>query len=89
MRMSKSFVKTLREAPKEETATNGALLTRAGYIRKEMAGIYASYYLDTASGPMVVLAQGTVFALAYLFSPRQGVVGRAVGARTRRRAAAA
>ena len=40
MRMSKSFVKTLREAPKEETAKNGALLTRAGYIHKEMAGIY-------------------------------------------------
>ena len=38
--MSKSFVKTLREAPKEETATNGALLTRAGYIHKEMAGVY-------------------------------------------------
>ena len=54
-----------------------------------VAGIYASYYLDTATGPMVVLAQGTVFALAYLFSPRQGVVGRAVGARKRRRAAAA
>ncbi len=38
--MSKSFVKTLRNAPKEETATNGALLTRAGYIHKEMAGVY-------------------------------------------------
>ncbi|WP_433123797.1 metal ABC transporter permease [Arthrobacter koreensis] len=54
-----------------------------------VAGIYVSYYLDTATGPMVVLAQGTVFALAYLFSPRQGVVGRAVGARKRRLAAAA
>ena len=38
--MSKSFVKTLREAPKDETAQNGILLTRAGYIHKEMAGIY-------------------------------------------------
>lgn len=38
--MSKSFVKTLRNAPKEETATNGALLTRAGFIHKEMAGVY-------------------------------------------------
>lgn len=38
--MSKSFVKTLREAPKEETAKNGALLTRAGFIHKEMAGVY-------------------------------------------------
>ncbi|MBR3248771.1 prolyl-tRNA synthetase [Candidatus Saccharibacteria bacterium] len=40
MRLSKTFVKTLREAPKDETAANGALLTRAGYIHKEMAGVY-------------------------------------------------
>lgn len=40
MRLSKTFVKTLREAPKDETAINGALLTRAGYIHKEIAGVY-------------------------------------------------
>ena len=40
MRLSTTFVKTLREAPKEETAKNGALLVRAGYIHKEMAGVY-------------------------------------------------
>ena len=40
MRLSKTFIKTLREAPKDETAQNGALLTRAGYIHKEMAGVY-------------------------------------------------
>ena len=40
MRLSKTFIKTLRTAPKDETATNGALLTRAGYIHKEMAGVY-------------------------------------------------
>ncbi len=40
MKLSKTFVKTLREAPKDETAVNGALLTRAGYIHKEMAGAY-------------------------------------------------
>lgn len=40
MRLSKTFIKTLREAPKDETAKNGALLTRAGYIYKEMAGVY-------------------------------------------------
>lgn len=40
MRLSKTFIKTLREAPKDETAKNGALLTRAGYIHKEMAGVY-------------------------------------------------
>ncbi|MBO4813171.1 prolyl-tRNA synthetase [Candidatus Saccharibacteria bacterium] len=40
MRLSKTFIKTLREAPKDEVAKNGALLTRAGYINKEMAGVY-------------------------------------------------
>ena len=40
MRMTKTFIKTLREAPKDETAKNGAFLIRAGYIHKEMAGVY-------------------------------------------------
>lgn len=40
MRFSKTFIKTLRAAPKDETAKNGALLVRAGYIHKEMAGVY-------------------------------------------------
>lgn len=37
-------------------------------------GIYLSYWLDAASGGLVVLVQGCVFALVYLFSPRQGVI---------------
>ena len=40
MRMSHTFTKTLRNAPKDETAKNGAYLTRAGYVHKEMAGVY-------------------------------------------------
>ena len=40
MRLSKTFIKTLRAAPKDETARNGAYLIRAGYIHKEMAGVY-------------------------------------------------
>ena len=32
--------KTLKEAPKDETSKNAQLLTRAGYINKEMAGVY-------------------------------------------------
>ncbi|MBR3131650.1 prolyl-tRNA synthetase [Candidatus Saccharibacteria bacterium] len=40
MRLSKTFAKTLREAPKDETAKNAQLLIRAGYIHKEMAGVY-------------------------------------------------
>ncbi|MGW9414853.1 metal ABC transporter permease [Arthrobacter cupressi] len=53
-----------------------------------VAGIYISYYLDTASGAMVVLAQGTVFAVVYLFSPRQGLIGTRLAKARRRRAAA-
>ncbi len=40
MRFSKTFVKTLRDAPKDGVAINGALLVRAGYIHKELAGVY-------------------------------------------------
>ena len=52
-----------------------------------VAGLYVSYYLDTASGGMVVLAQGAVFAAVYLFSPRHGLVGTRLLARKRRRSA--
>lgn len=41
MRQSELFVKTLREAPKDEEARNAQLLIRAGYIHKEMAGVYS------------------------------------------------
>ncbi len=40
MRLTKTFIKTLRDTPKDETANNGKLLLRAGYIHKEMAGVY-------------------------------------------------
>ncbi|WP_353814591.1 metal ABC transporter permease [Agromyces sp. SYSU T00266] len=54
-----------------------------------IVGIYASYYLDAASGGMVVLTMGVVFALVYLFAPRHGVIGRSLAAARRRRAGAA
>ena len=41
-----------------------------------VVGVYASYWLDAASGGVVVLAQGVVFSLAYLFSPSGGVLPR-------------
>ncbi|WP_106241370.1 metal ABC transporter permease [Allonocardiopsis opalescens] len=40
-----------------------------------VAGLYLSYHLNTSSGGMVVLAQGTAFGLVYLLSPRHGLVG--------------
>lgn len=51
-----------------------------------VVGLYLSYYLDAASGAMVVLAQGAAFVVVYLFSPRHGLVGTRVMARRRRRA---
>lgn len=40
MKLSESFVKTLRAAPKDETARSAGYLIRAGFIHKEMAGLY-------------------------------------------------
>lgn len=41
MRQSQLFTKTRREAPKDEVSKNAELLIRAGFIHKEMAGVYA------------------------------------------------
>ena len=52
-----------------------------------VVGLYLSYYLDTASGAMIVLAQGVVFAGAYLFGPRHGVLAQRARRRSARRLA--
>ncbi|MBI5140508.1 MAG: prolyl-tRNA synthetase [Candidatus Vogelbacteria bacterium] len=41
MRQSKLFTKTRKDAPKDEVSKNAELLIRAGYIHKEMAGVYS------------------------------------------------
>jgi prolyl-tRNA synthetase len=41
MRQSQLFTKTRREAPADEVSKNAQLLIRAGYIHKEMAGVYS------------------------------------------------
>ncbi len=41
MRQTELFTKTRKEAPKDEVAKNAQLLIRAGYVYKEMAGVYA------------------------------------------------
>ncbi len=41
MRQSQLFTKARREAPADEVAKNAQLLTRAGYIHKELAGVYS------------------------------------------------
>lgn len=40
MKQSELFTKTRKEAPKDEVAKNAELLIRAGFIHKEMAGVY-------------------------------------------------
>jgi prolyl-tRNA synthetase len=40
MKLSESFVTTLREAPKDATTINHQLLVRAGFVRQLMAGVY-------------------------------------------------
>lgn len=41
MRVSKLFTKTSKTVPADEVAKNAQLLIRAGFIHKEMAGVYA------------------------------------------------
>lgn len=60
-----------------------ALAAGAGIL-----GVYTSYFLDTSTGGMVVLAQGLIFTLVYLFSPRQGLVATRIAASERRKSLA-
>ena len=41
MKYSKMFSKTSKDVPADETSKNAQLLLRAGYIHKEMAGVYS------------------------------------------------
>ena len=41
MRQSQLFTKTRKEIPKDEVSRNAELLIRAGYIHKEIAGVYS------------------------------------------------
>lgn len=59
--LTDSFNKMLTIAPSIATAC-------------ALIGLYSGYYLDTASGAMIVLAQGVAFTLVYLFGPSRGVV---------------
>jgi prolyl-tRNA synthetase len=40
MKQTQLFTKTRKEAPKDEVSKNAQLLIRAGYVHKEMAGVY-------------------------------------------------
>lgn len=41
MRLSKNFTKTTKNVPADEVAKNAQLLIKAGFIHKEMAGVYS------------------------------------------------
>lgn len=41
-------------------------------------GIYLSYWIDAASGGLVVVVQGVAFGFVYLLAPRHGVWGRRI-----------
>ncbi len=45
-------------------------------------GLYVSYYWNIASGPAMVLAATTMFALAFLFAPTRGMIWRTVMSKT-------
>jgi prolyl-tRNA synthetase len=41
MKQSQLFTKTLRDAPKDEVSLNAQLLIRAGFVHKEISGVYS------------------------------------------------
>ncbi|HSM81947.1 MAG TPA: metal ABC transporter permease [Nodosilinea sp.] len=43
-------------------------------IVSSVSGMYLSYYVNLPSGPAIVLVVSTLFALAFLLSPRHGVL---------------
>ncbi len=45
-------------------------------IGSSVAGTIASYHIDGATGPCIVLIQAAVFCAAFLFSPHNGVFRR-------------
>ncbi len=49
-----------------------------------VVGIYLSYWLDAASGGLVVVTQGVTFALVHLFGPRRGLVSTYLASWSRR-----
>jgi manganese/iron transport system permease protein len=44
-------------------------------------GAYASYFLDGATGGIIVLLQTTLFALAFVFAPKHGILAAKLRAR--------
>jgi manganese/iron transport system permease protein len=47
-----------------------------------VAGVYASYYLNIASGPAVVLVATAIFIVVFLFAPGRGALWARPGAQS-------
>jgi ABC-type Mn2+/Zn2+ transport system permease subunit len=43
-----------------------------------IVGVYASFHLNVASGPAVVLVATLIFILVFIFSPSQGIIWTAI-----------
>jgi ABC-type Mn2+/Zn2+ transport system permease subunit len=50
----------------------------ASAVASAVLGTLASFYLDGATGPCIVLVQSLFFLLAFLFSPHAGLLRRPV-----------
>jgi ABC-type Mn2+/Zn2+ transport system permease subunit len=46
-----------------------------------ITGLYLSFYVNIASGPAIVLTCTFIFLLAFIFSPRQGLIKRRLSRR--------
>lgn len=51
-------------------------------------GLYFSFLYNLPSGPVIALATTSLFLIAFLFSPKQGLVSKKIRARTKRKAVA-
>lgn len=49
-----------------------------------LVGLYLSYWVDASPGGLVVVVQGVVFAIVYVFGPAHGLLGRRLAARRAR-----
>lgn len=57
------------------------VISAAVAVAAAVAGVFLSFHLNVSTGGAIVLAQSAAFTLAYLFSPRQGVLRRRRAAR--------
>ena len=60
------------------------LIAMAVSVTAAVVGVFTSFHLNVSTGGCIVLAQAALFTLAYLFSPRQGVLWRGRTARALR-----